>query len=581
MAMLSGDRVAQRRSRPVLLPWDVKMPGWGQVLCTLLLAVVIFVSLYPMLQVLIQSFQLNRPGEAAQFGLNGWRAVLSDTSIQSAVWNTITVGVVRQAIALAIALVIAWLLARTDVPGRHVFEFLFWVAFFFPALTVTLAWIFLLDPQYGIVNQLLDTLGLAALGIGPFNIYSFWGIVWVHLVGSSVAVKVMLLTPAFRNMNSSYEEASRVSGASTFSTVTKILFPLMLPTIVAVELLSLLRSFEAFEIERVLGSPIRFFVVSTWIYDQLAQIQPRFDSISAIAVVMIVVGLLLVALQRAIIGTRRYSTVTGQFQGNVVRLGRLRWVAFGLLVLAVVLVVAVPIFAALAATLMKKFGFFTADSWTLRNWEVILNDRILINALKNTAVLAISTMVGSLVVFSLIAYVITRTKFWGRTALDYASWLPFTVPGIILSLALVTMFLQPVFRPLYGSMFTLVLALMVAGMPLAVQTMKGAFLQLSHDLEEASLITGGTWWHTYRNIVLPIISPTLMVVGLISFISAGRNISQVALLSNSTTRPLSVMQLDYISEGRYETAAVIAIILLLLSLGMALIARRFGYRGLS
>ena len=146
---------------------------------------------------------------------------------------------------------------------------------------------------------------------------------------------------------------------------------------------------------------------------------------------------------------------------------------------------------------------------------------------------------------------------------------------------MLTMFLQPIFRPLYGSMFTLVLALLVAGMPLAVQTMKGVFLQLSHDLEEASFVTGGTWWHTYRRVVLPIISPTLMVVGLISFISAGRNISQVVLLSNSTTRPLSVMQLDYISEGRYETAAVIAIILLLLSLGMALVARRFGYRGLS
>jgi iron(III) transport system permease protein len=186
-----------------------------------------------------------------------------------------------------------------------------------------------------------------------------------------------------------------------------------------------------------------------------------------------------------------------------------------------------------------------------------------------------------MVVFALIAYVITRTRFWGRSILDYLSWLPFTVPGIILSLALLTMFLQPAARPFYGTMFTLVLALVIAGMPFAVQTMKSAFVQLSHDLEEASFASGVTWWQTYRRIVLPLISPMLVVVGVISFISAGRNIAQVALLSNTATRPLSIMQLDYISEGKYEVAAVIATILLLVSAALALVARKYGYRSIS
>jgi iron(III) transport system permease protein len=259
----------------------------------------------------------------------------------------------------------------------------------------------------------------------------------------------------------------------------------------------------------------------------------------------------------------------------------MRWVAFAFLVVVVMLIVAVPIASALTATMMKKFGFFTADAWTLQNWQIAFQDRLLIRSIQNTAVLAISTALGSLAIFSVIAYVITRTRFWGKTWLDYLSWLPFTVPGIILSLALVTMFLQPGFKSMYGTMFTLVLALLIAGMPFAVQNMKGAFGQLSSDLEEASFVTGGTWWHTYRRIVLPLISPTLVVIGVISFIAAGRNISQVALLSNSSTRPLSVMQLDYISEGKYEVASVIAIVLLLMSLVLALVARRFGYRGLS
>ena len=150
-----------------------------------------------------------------------------------------------------------------------------------------------------------------------------------------------------------------------------------------------------------------------------------------------------------------------------------------------------------------------------------------------------------------------------------------------MSLALLTMFLQPVARPLYGTMFTLVLSLVISGMPFAVQLIKSAFVQLSLDLEEASLVSGVTWWQTYRRIVLPLISPTVVVVGVITFIGAGRNISQVALLSNTSTRPLSMMQLDYISQGNYEVAAVIATILLLLSAALALVARRFGFRGIS
>ncbi|MCA1644242.1 MAG: iron ABC transporter permease [Chloroflexi bacterium] len=558
-----------------------RLPELNQVGATLLLLVVALLALYPIAVVVLQSFQSSSPGEAIAWSLAGWQALFGERGLQSAVWNTVTLTLVRQVLALVVGILVAWLLGRTNVPGRHIFEFLFWLAFFFPSLTVTLSWVFLLDPRYGLVNQLLTSAGLTSLGLGPLNIYSFWGIVWVHLVGNSLAIKVMLLTPVFRNMNSTYEDAAQVFGASKFWTMVRIFIPLMLPVIVAVEFLALLRSFEAFEIEQILGTPIRFFVASTWIYDTLSQARPRYDAVAALAVVLIGASLALVTLQRAIIGTRRYTTITGQYQARTVRLGRMRWVAFGFLILLVVLAVGVPVVCSLTATLMKKFGFFTSSPWTMQNWQTAVQDPLLVRALQNTVVLALSTAFASLVVFSLIAYVITRTQFWGRPILDYLSWLPFTVPGIILSLALLTMFLQPAARPLYGTMFTLVLSLVISGMPFVVQLMKSAFVQLSRDLEEASFVSGVTWWRTYRLIVVPLISPTLVVVGVITFIGAGRNISQVALLSNTATRPLSMLQLDYISQGNYEVAAVIATILLLLSAALALVARRYGFRGIS
>jgi iron(III) transport system permease protein len=128
-------------------------------------------------------------------------------------------------------------------------------------------------------------------------------------------------------------------------------------------------------------------------------------------------------------------------------------------------------------------------------------------------------------------------------------------------------------------MFTLVVALLIAGMPLSVQLVKSNLSQLGAELEEASRVSGGSWFSTYRRVVLPLISPTLVVVGVIAFISAARNISQVALLSNSAIRPLSLIQLDYIAQGKYEVAAVIATLLLLVSAGLAIVVRKFGYRG--
>jgi len=507
------------------------------------------------------------------FGIDGWRAVFSERGLASATLNTLGLTLARQLISLPIAILVAWLIARTDLPGRNVFEFMFWLAFFLPSLTVTLSWIMVLDPEFGLFNQLLRRVGLPT-----FNVYSFWGITLVHIMASSITVKVMLLTPVLRNLHASFEEASRVAGASPLRTLWMIVVPVMLPAILAIELLAVTRSLEAFEIEQVLGAPVGLYVLSTSIYDMLYQQIPRYDVAAALGVIMLVSMLSLVYLQQRWIGGRRFTTVTGQYQVQVLRLGRWRWVAFAALVGLLLLIIGVPLVFSLMGTFMQFFGFFTG-AWTLKHWETALKDRFLIQSLQNTLILAFGTAIGAVFFHSLIAYVIVRTRFFGRRALDVISWLPFTVPGILLSLGLLGMFLRtPVLRPLYGSMIVLIIAGVVAIMPLAVQIVKSNLLQLGAELEEASWLTGGDWWHTYRRIILPLISPTLVVVGLISFIGASRNIAQVALLSNTATRPLSIMQLDYMADHRLEVAAVIACLIMFMTLGLALAARAFGYK---
>jgi iron(III) transport system permease protein len=415
--------------------------------------------------------------------------------------------------------------------------------------------------------------------LGPFNIYSFWGIVWTHLVAHNVSAMVMLLTPAFRNMDASFEEASRTSGASGFGTLWRIFVPVMLPAILTVQLIVIMRALEGFEVEQILGPPANIQVMSTWIYATFLQRLPRVDAASALAVIMIACMLGLVGLQNVALAGRRFTTLGGKFHQRRIQLGAWRWPAFGLFCLVSLLVMGVPFVFATLGTLMKLFGFFSADMWTLAHWQEALTNRELVRSLQNTLILAVGTALIVVVLNALIAYVIVRTRFSGRRLLDFLTWLPFCVPGILLSLGLLTMFLTPVFRPLYGSLLMLILAGVIAGLPLAAQVLKSSLLQFGAELEEAAWLTGASWLATYRRIVLPLLAPTLLVVALIAFIGAARNIAQVALLSNAANRPLSMLQLDYMAQGKFELASVVACLILFLTVGLALLTRLFGYRG--
>ena len=546
------------------------------VLCTVVLGIVAFCVVFPVLLVVLQSFQVAPPGQPAKYGLDGWRAAFDEPGLRAALLNTLKVTFVRQLLSLPLAVLIAWLLARTDLPGRRWLEFAFWAAFFLPSFTVTLSWILLLDPEYGLINTSLARL----VGAAPFNIYSFWGIVWVHVLTGSLTVKVILLTPAFRHMNASFEEASRVAGASTLRTALRITVPVMAPVILSVLLLGTMVSLQTFEVEQVLGLPFRFFVFSTMIYDLLVTRVPRYDAATALAVVTLAAMLPLVLAQQWLTRGRRYTTLTGQFQNQPHRLGRWRAPALALVLALVSIVLGVPVVFALLGTFMKLFGFFhIADPWTLNNWKTVLTDELFLRSLHNTVVLAVGTAVAAAVVHSLIAYIAVRTRYAGRRALDFISWLPFTVPGIILGLALLWLFLGvEMLKPLYGTTTLLIVAGVIAGMPLGVQIIKSGLLQLGSELEEASRIAGASWWATYRRIVLRLMAPTLMAVAMITFVGAARNIGNFALLTTSANRPLSILQIDYIAQRKFEEAVVVACIIMFISLAGALLARLLGLR---
>jgi iron(III) transport system permease protein len=548
-------------------------------LMSLLLGVVAFLVLVPLFLMILNSFQVSDPGEPMIYGLQGWREAFSSPGILSAIYNTFSLAIARQFIALILGIVLAWLLARTDIPLPGPLEFMFWLSFFLPALPVTIGWILLLDPKFGLVNQWL--LKLPFVSEPVFNIYSFWGIVWAHLAASTIGVKVLLLAPAFRNMDAALEESSRVSGASAVGTLIRIITPIMMPAILVATILGLIRSLEAFEIELLLGVPVGIQVFSTKILDLVIAEPSEYPPAMALSSTFLAVLLALVCFQRFVVGRKEFTTVSGRgFTLRRTPLGRWKNFVFVAVLLLALVVTVVPTIFLVMGTFMKLFGFFDiSDPWTLDNWRQVLRDPVILHSLWNTLVVALGSGIIGVFLYSLIAYVIVRTSFTFRGVLDLLSWIPFSIPGILLGMALLWTFLGTrIFIPLYGSVYILMIAMIIKSLPIGTQVIKSIMLQLGRELEEASIVSGASWFSTYCRILVPLLFPAMLTVGLLVFISAARDISTMVLLATGETRTLSLLMLEFATEGQFEKATVVGVLIVVFVAAAALIARSLGGR---
>jgi iron(III) transport system permease protein len=406
-----------------------------------------FYVLYPLTLIVINSFNPATIAEPEVYGLDSWRKAFAEPGIWRSLWNSVKIGLVLQIIALPTGIFISWLLARTDIMFPNALEFGFWISFFLPGLATTFGWMLMLDPSTGLINSWLRQMPLVS-GVN-FDIYSFSGIVFVHLVSNGISTKVMLMTPAFRRMDASMEEASRMSGASAFTTLLRITVPALTPVIIVVFLLSVIRIFSSLETELLLGVPWGFYVYSTKIVDLARQEPPLVNQAAALGSIILLFLAVFIPLQRKLISRRQFTTVTGQFKPKIIELGIWRYPATAFVGLIIFILDVVPLLSVLGGSFMTRFGFFNLPkTWTLEYWRMALTDPRILHGLENTLIVAVSAGVVGSIFFSLIGYILVRTKLPGRGILDTICWLPSAIPGVLAGLGLLWMFLgTPVFRP--------------------------------------------------------------------------------------------------------------------------------------
>jgi iron(III) transport system permease protein len=551
--------------------------------CLIILATYI---IYPIILLLILSFNTapNILVPPPVWGLENWTGAWQLPGLLGSIANSFTVWFFVTIFSFPLAIVISLILARTNVHFSHKIEALFWIAYIFPSIASTFGWVILLDPDTGFLNKALQL--LPWVHDAPFNIFSVPGIVWARIMGDGLAFKVILLTPAFRNMDGALEEASRVSGASNFRTMLRVTLPVMAAPIVLTLSLQLLRVFQGFETEWILGSRFGYFVYSTLIY-KLVRLDatPNYGDAVVLGSITLLVIAAIIPLQRWIVGRRHYTTVDSSFRPGLFDLGRWRKAVTGSILFIITLLTALPVFVLIVGSFMTRIGFFNAKPvWTLKHWTDVFGNPQFQDAVTTTLTLAVSAGILSPIIFSLVAYVIVRTRQRGRALLDGMIWASAALPGILVGLGLLLMFLTtPFLRPLFGTIWVLIIVVAVSGITTGVNVFKGVMVQLGASLEEAGRVAGAGWIRTYFRIVIPVLMPTMVLIGMLAFVSAAGSTSTIVLLASRETTTLSLLALQYGAAGsRLEEAGIISLTIMVVTLSIALpfrvLARRLGVR---
>ena len=569
MTISADDRVGDVGGRPASAglpsrPHWLRMTSASRVSALIALGVVLaFLSVYPLSMLLYGSLHSTPPGMAGTFNLDGYRDVLTRESLIT-LFNTIGISLAKTIPSLVLAVLLAWILARTDTPFRSTLEVLVTLPFFVPPILTAMAWGMLGNPQVGLLNQLYQWVTGSASS--PINVYSYGGVVW-HMMQYAVPFLFLLIVDAFRAMDPSLEEAARMCGASRWRTFRTVTLQLMLPALTSAAILSFIRGIENFESPLFFGTPAGIHVITTEIYDSINQRSPpQYQYATAASFVIMALLFLIVLLQWRLLRGRSFTTVSGKgYSPAVIKLGKWRWVTFAFCILFFVITVVLPIGQLLIGSFFKFFGFYEWDMLTLDHYREVFASSEFWRGFGNTMLLGLIGASLTMVLGGAVAYISVRTKWRGRSLIDAMAWLPWMMPGIVLGVGFLWGFaLLPLAIPIYGTIWALLLAYISLGTPLSVRVMSSAYAQLSYDLEECSRVHGASWLQTMWRIMIALAWPSFAIGWVLVFFGIMRELSASVLLYSVGSEVLSVVLLKLWVNGNAEQVSVIGLMMMLL-----------------
>lgn len=546
--------------------------GVAEILLALSVLVLVIVVAIPMLLIFWNAVFVD-----GKLNITDIIKVLSQADTYEALRNSLVIAAGVTFFSTILGVFFAWLVSRTDLPLKATMKLLFLVPFMLPSFIGALAWKILLSPRSGLINKLLTH--IFNLDGSPFNIYSLWGI---------IAVESMYLFPfvfiqvsgALERMDPTLEESARISGANLLTITRKITLPLMLPSIAAGALLVALYSLAHFGVPAILGTEIGLYNIPTKIYERIYASGGSFQAIRTgtilSSILVISAGLILYA-QSLVLKAGRFQVIAGKSMRPM--LLKLRGLKIPLLILSILYIlitVVLPTVTIFLVGALKTYGLsLTAENMTIKNLMYILFEwKLTKDAIWNSFYLSLGAAFVTMIVGTLISYVIVKMKVRGKFILEFLGVLPFSVPGTVIALGVILMWSGKFGINLYNTAWIIFVAYIARYMAFSLKSNSAALEQVHDSLEEAARACGATHWQALKDIVIPLAKPGMVAAFFLIFLPALRELTTSVLLYGPTTRTIGVAIYTLNEDGETVYACTLAsVALIIIIMGHAIIKR--------
>lgn len=517
-----------------------------------------------------------RPGaDAGRFTWDNYTALLAPGT-RDAFVNTLIVGLVGATLAVLLGGSLAWIAARTNVPGRAAVQVIGIAPLFVSPFVGSIAWSFLGAPNSGYLNIVLRDLGIPL----TINFHSLFGMIVVSALYYSPYVFIFV-NSSLSLMNPELEEAASVHGARLRNVLSKVTLRLATPAILGSAVLVLMLIMENFSIPLILGYSENVETLSTRIFGLVNAAPSQPNQAAATGVALFVITFLLVHLQRRVLAARDYVTVTGKgFKPRRVELGGWRWVALAGVIGYAVVAIGMPFFALFQAALREvqyvpdTAALFDFSVFGTKYLQQVFELSSFQEGLTNSMVVGVLAALIGGALYLFLSYTVYRTKIPGRRYLEYLAMWPVAVPALVIGLGFLWTWISlPL--PIYGTLLILVLAFVAHFMPQGFRGVSASINQVDRDLEEAALMSGASRLRANLSVTFPLIRTGIIATMLLLFVLSMRELSTAIFLFTSDTRLLSILVYDQWESGNFPRVAAISIIYSLILLVVTLVARKW------
>jgi iron(III) transport system permease protein len=539
--------------------------------------VIAYVALVPLGFLLWQTFIRN-----GSITFEAFREAYSTVGLGEMALNSLWFASGTTVLAVAIGTLLAYLIVRTDVPGKPLMFAASLVPLIIPGILHTIAWIFLLDPNIGILN---DHVIQPLSGGHAFNVRSMAGMIWIE--GLHLAPLVFLLmVAAFRSMDPALEESAIMSGAPLRTVFRRVTAPLVRPALYAAILIMAVRALESFEVPALVGLPDNIWVFTSRIWAAFNEKPVSFAKAGAYAMSLLVITSLGVLWQSRLARRgRAYQTVTGKgFRPRPVQLGAWRLPAVLFILLYFLISVVVPL---LMLAYMSTQRFYTPPTrktlsqMSLDQYRDVIHTDLVLTALKNSVILGLGTATTVMVLTAVASWLVVRTKIPGRWLLDNLAFLPLVIPGLVLGVALLFVYLR-VNRDLgigiYGSLWILFIAYLTRYMPYGMRYSSTSMYQIGRELEESAQMSGASWFQLFRRVVLPLLGPGLVAGWIYIVIVSVRELSSSILLYTPGRQVISIVIWEQYQNGQFTQLAALGMMMVGALVVLVTVAYKLGAR---